>query len=174
LTPGARASTLAPILERLTYANVMATIAMFIALGASAYALSRNSVRSQHIAPGAVKASDTHDKLRLKCAGATRFVEGACLEREARGTANFATAEDACLAAGRRLPSVAEGVAMTYEPGLALAAPGEWTLDRSQYVLPTGSGVQIATVVDNDPPGRIAGQTVGSSMSYRCVAPARR
>ena len=162
------------IRRRLTYSNVIATIAMFLALSAGAYALARNSVKSKHIAPGAVSLSDTNDALRLKCSGATRFVEGACIERTSRGPATFANAEGACLDAGRRLPSVAEGVVMTYEQGLTITAPGEWTLDRYQYVVPPSTTVQVATIVDADPAGRIAGQTVGSTMPYRCVAPARR
>jgi hypothetical protein len=166
-------SLITRILGRLTYANVMATIALFIALGASAYALGRNSVKSKHIAPSAVGLSDTNAKLRLKCPGGTRFVEGGCVERDDRGTANFNTAEGACLDAGRRLPSVAEGVAMSYEPGFELGAPGEWTLDRYQYNV-GATNIQAATFVDDDPAGRIAGQTVGSSMSYRCVAAPRR
>ncbi len=47
--------------RHLTYANVMATLAVFIALGSGAYAISKlpkNSVKSRTIAPGAVKASD--------------------------------------------------------------------------------------------------------------------
>jgi len=46
---------------RLTYANAMASVAVFIALGGSSYAavmLVDNSVKSRHIAPGAVRASD--------------------------------------------------------------------------------------------------------------------
>jgi hypothetical protein len=46
---------------RLTYANVMASIAVFFALGGSSYAavmLADNSVKSRHIAPGAVHRSD--------------------------------------------------------------------------------------------------------------------
>jgi hypothetical protein len=45
----------------LTYANVMASMAVFIALGGSSYAalmLTNNSVKSRHIAPAAVRASD--------------------------------------------------------------------------------------------------------------------
>jgi hypothetical protein len=41
--------------ERLTYSNVMATLAVFIALGGGAYALSRGEVKSKHIARDAVK-----------------------------------------------------------------------------------------------------------------------
>ena len=45
---------------RLTYANVMATVAVFVALGGSSYAvtLGKNSVKSKHIAKGQVKRSD--------------------------------------------------------------------------------------------------------------------
>src|SRR5687768_6766220 len=44
--------------ERLTYSNVMATIAVFVALGGAAYALERNSVRSKHIKNGQVRVVD--------------------------------------------------------------------------------------------------------------------
>jgi hypothetical protein len=50
---------------RLTYANVMATIAVFIALGGSSYAaitLKKNSVRSKHIAPNAVNSKKVKDR----------------------------------------------------------------------------------------------------------------
>lgn len=40
----------------LSYSNVMATLAVFIALGGGAYALTRGEVKSRHIAPDAVKA----------------------------------------------------------------------------------------------------------------------
>ena len=49
------------IRSRLTYANVMATVAVFIALGGGAYAvtkLDRNSVKSKHIVNGQVKPAD--------------------------------------------------------------------------------------------------------------------
>src|SRR5690242_3245020 len=46
--------------KRPSYAAVVATIALFVALGGGAYALGlgRNAVRSKNIAPGAVKTSD--------------------------------------------------------------------------------------------------------------------
>ena len=53
---------LAGIRSRLTYANVMATIAVFLALGGGiAWALGRNSVRSKHIVNGQVKSADVED-----------------------------------------------------------------------------------------------------------------
>lgn len=39
-------------------ATVIALLALFVALGGTAYGLSRNSVKSRHIAPNAVRASD--------------------------------------------------------------------------------------------------------------------
>lgn len=47
--------------QRLTYANVTATLALFIALGGSSYAalsLPRNSVGTKQLRPGAVRSSD--------------------------------------------------------------------------------------------------------------------
>lgn len=55
---------------RLTYANVTATIALFIALGGSSYAalsLPRNSVGDPQIKAGAVRSSEVRDRsLRLR------------------------------------------------------------------------------------------------------------
>jgi hypothetical protein len=48
--------------SRLTYANVMATVAVFLALGGGiAWALANNSVRSKHIKDGQVKSGDLND-----------------------------------------------------------------------------------------------------------------
>jgi hypothetical protein len=52
---------LARIRGRLTYANVMAALAVFIALGSTAWALKRNSVGPRQIKPEAVRTSDLHD-----------------------------------------------------------------------------------------------------------------
>ena len=58
------------IRNRLTYANVIATLALFVALGGSSYAalkLPRNSVGSQQIRTGAVASSEVKDRsLRLQ------------------------------------------------------------------------------------------------------------
>src|SRR4051812_42384736 len=53
------------IRNRLTYANVMATIAVFIALGGSSYAalkLPTNSVGAREIRTGAVRSSELKDR----------------------------------------------------------------------------------------------------------------
>src|SRR5205814_670105 len=56
--------------DRLTYANVTATVALFVALGGTSYAalkLPRNSVGSAQIRTGAVHSSEARDRsLRLR------------------------------------------------------------------------------------------------------------
>ena len=46
----------------LNYANVMATIAVFISLGAGAYAIGIGDVRSRHLADGTIKSRDVGDR----------------------------------------------------------------------------------------------------------------
>jgi hypothetical protein len=58
-----------PIRERLGYANVMATIAVFIALGGTSYALTlpRNSVGSKQLRANSVRSSEIDDRsVRLR------------------------------------------------------------------------------------------------------------
>ena len=71
---------------RITYANVVATLALFIALGGVGYAalkLPKNSVHSKQIAKGAVKTSDigkgavTQAKLGAGAVGAGQLSDGA-------------------------------------------------------------------------------------------------
>src|SRR5690349_21601468 len=68
---------------RLSYANVMATLAVFIALGGSSYAalkLPRNSVGATQIRTGAVRASEVKNgSLRVSdlSASARRSLRGA-------------------------------------------------------------------------------------------------
>ncbi len=52
---------LASLRSRLSFANVVSVIALFVALGGGAYALSTNSVKSRQIAKGAVKSSEIRD-----------------------------------------------------------------------------------------------------------------
>jgi hypothetical protein len=76
---------LARLRSHLSYANVMATIALFVALGGSSYAaiaLSNNSVKSKHIGKGEVKRSDvaknvvTSEKVKDASLLATDFKAG--------------------------------------------------------------------------------------------------
>lgn len=49
------------IRPKLSFANVVALVALFVALGGSAYAVSKGEIRSRQIADGAVKSKDLRD-----------------------------------------------------------------------------------------------------------------
>ena len=147
--------------------NVVGYVALFMALGmGTAYALDRNSVESKHIAPAAVKLSDTNDKLRLKCPTSTAYFEGACIERAGRAAAIAVDADLDCAGEGRRIPTVAELEGFRKEPGITLDGAYEWT---SAYHLSGGSGVR-GVVNENE----TAYTGDASSHTYRCVARAKR
>ena len=72
--PGARGRRIAEAVgRRLTYANVMATTAVFIALGGSAWALTANSVGTKHLRDNAVTTEKIADSAvtvrKLGCRG---------------------------------------------------------------------------------------------------------
>ena len=99
---------------------------------------------------------------KLACPGGTSLVDGSCIETSARTAATFGVAEAACLAAGRRLPSIAELVSAT-NSGI-VSGPAEFT--NLDYDDSTVSEVVV-----------VIGGTVGLSTPaivtlYRCVAPA--
>ena len=65
----------------MSYANVVATLALFVALGGASYAalkLPRNSVKSRHIARGAVKRSD----LASGAVDSSKVADGKLLARD--------------------------------------------------------------------------------------------
>src|SRR4051794_37679850 len=117
------------LLRRLSYANVMSTLAVFIALGGSSYAavtlngkdikhrsipgtkLKRNSVtglevresrlgRVPHAAAGDHLSLDATQDLLVKCPADTFPVAGTCVERTARQPASYTSAIFACLQVG--------------------------------------------------------------------------
>ena len=49
-------------MKHLTFSNIAAALALFVALGGSAWALATNSVRSKHIVDDAVKSADLNDE----------------------------------------------------------------------------------------------------------------
>jgi hypothetical protein len=113
------------IRRRLTYANVMATVAVFIALGGSSYAinqisgsqlknnsvvgkkLKRNTLGGTRIKEsrlGRVPRARRADRLgglnagqlRQRCPAGTVHSSGACVERAARAPATYSLAADIC------------------------------------------------------------------------------
>ena len=153
--------------SRLTYANVMSTIAVFLAIsGGIAWALGRNEVKSRNIAPGQVKPSDTSDRLRLKCGDGTRYHEGACIEVASRTALNAPGAISDCRneEGGGRLPSLAELQGFAREPGITLDSGGEWSnhlLDPSNLLVVSDDGNSLI-------------DSAGSTNRYRCAVRAKR
>jgi hypothetical protein len=111
--------------RRLTYSNVMATVAVFIALGGSSYAVTRISgsqlknssvagkklkrntlggARIKESRLGAVPRARRADRLggltagalQQRCPAGTVYSSGACVERTARGPAVYSLAVDIC------------------------------------------------------------------------------
>jgi hypothetical protein len=148
--------------SHLTYANVIATVALFLVLGGgTAVALNgTNTVFSDDIVNGQVKLADTDTALRLKCPTGTRYHEGACIEKVARTEKTWGNSEFDCRDEGRRLPTVAELSGFRNEPTINLGT-AEWTLQhdedssRAYYV---GDDGFAAAIADNNP------------VPYRCVA----
>lgn len=153
---------------------MVATIALFIALGGGAYAIGvgRNSVGSKQLKPGAVKLKDTATSLRLKCPGGTRYHEGACIEVGQRGNGTIIDAIDGCNGAGRRLPDAAELLGFAREPGITVgpAPTVEWAagLDSAP------AGLQSAAVTEQGSQVLLVTDPASDVHAYRCVANARR
>ena len=149
--------------SHLTYANVMATIAVFVAVGGgSAFALAgHNTVFSDDIVNGQVKLADTNVRLRLHCPTGTRYHEGACIEKVARPPMTWTPAANDCKDEGRRLPTVAELSTFRLEPGIALGGPVEWTLELDQ-------DSSMASAVGES--GNLVSASTTTSLIYRCAA----
>lgn len=70
---------------RLSYANIVATLALFLALGGGAWALSQNSVGTRQIKPGAVRSSDVKNKALRGIDVAPDSLTGASIKESSLG-----------------------------------------------------------------------------------------
>ena len=154
-----------PLKDRLTYANVTATIALFVALGGTSYAaitLPRNSVGSAQIRTSAVTSSDVRDRslgVRDLALGARRSLKGAA------GVAGPAGPKGEAGAAATRFFAAVSGagalVRGTATSGGRAGSAGTYVVGFSQ---PVSTCVYTATLGAPDgnavSPGRI---TVGES-----------
>jgi hypothetical protein len=110
--------------RRPSAAFVLSLVALFVALGGSAYAgarLATNSVGSTQIRAGAVGSSElrtgavTATKLAknaVRCAAGTVDIAGACFEEGLRPAAGLRAAITTCAMTGKRLPDVGELLAL--------------------------------------------------------------
>jgi hypothetical protein len=146
--------------SRLTYANVTATLALFIALGGSSYAaftLPHNSVGSKQLRTGAVASRQVHDRsIRL------RDISGSA-RRALRGQRGATGATGATGPAGA--PAVRYFATMSAAGGLLRgnatsggheAAIGSYTVGFGQSVSACSFSATLGTTdASTAPPGRI-------------------
>jgi hypothetical protein len=122
---------------RLTYANVMATLAMFIAVGgASAFAatqLGKNSVGAKQIRTGAVRSAEVKDRsLLAKDFKSGQLLSGGNGETGAKGTPGLA---------GEPGKTGPQG------PG-AISLNGQFPVDNQYHEIATVDGVRVAILCD--------------------------
>jgi hypothetical protein len=188
---GKGGSMLARLRGRLTYANVMATMAVFIALGGSSYAalrisgsqikdrtisgnkLKRDTLGGSRIVEsrlGAVPRARNADRvggktaaqLTIACPPDTIAFMAGCIERTPRPAGTYSGAAGTCERAGRRLPTHQELRGLD----VPLAPGGELT--ANVYPGPDAATLNVLVAL-----GISAYEVVpdrgGSERAYRCV-----
>ena len=134
---------------RLSYANVMATIAVFIALGAGAYAavnLPKNSVKSKHIKNAQVKNKDLRDEAvsAAKLRGDTRPIHFES-SLPINSLTNVVLDEN-----GYRITMACQSDGGSPQIDGNLRLPEDGTLDIQNITTETGAGVDSTTALQVD------------------------
>jgi hypothetical protein len=157
---------------RLTYANVMSTLAVFVALGGSSYAaleingssienrsipakkLKRNSITGREVresrlnVPRARRADRlggfTADQLRVHCPNDTFAIADVCVERTARPAAAYGSAVGQC-----------SGVGTPAGPGRRLPTHGELRAALAGVALAPGGELTSSVYPSTTSPGEL-------------------
>lgn len=161
------------IKNRFTYANVMSTIAVFVALGGSSYAayslngraiknrsipakkLRHNTITGYEVKEsslgrvGRAKSADTLSgltaaDLKIKCAADTFPVADVCVERDPRGAASYHSAVNTCLTVGTPAG-----------PGRRLPTHGELMAALSGVQLAAGGELTSDVYPSSSTPGQL-------------------
>jgi hypothetical protein len=160
--------------HRITYANVMATIALFVALGGGAYAASvakKNSVTSKSVRNGSIQGVDVgkdtltggninESSLNVlpTCPSGTTKAAGICFESAERGAQGLDSAMSTCGQANRYLPTVAELRTLHLVAGVSVN--GEQASDLGSDTNHSGLGADSGLSVSND---------TGFGRAFRCA-----
>jgi hypothetical protein len=160
--------------DRLSYANVMATIAVFIALGGSAFAASKvvkkNTVTSKSVRNGSLQGVDvgkdtlTGDNINEgtlaapSCPSGTTKVAGICFETTQRASQGLDAAMSTCGQANRYLPTVAQLRTLHLQAGVSVN--GEQTSDLGNDTSHSGLGADSGLSVSTD---------TGFARPFRCA-----
>jgi len=175
--------------DRITYANVMSTLALFVALGGVSYGAIKisgrqikahtitarnvrpNSLggrqikeRSLGIVPGAREAAlldgHTAESLQVQCPAGTVPVDDTCIETQAHAPASFHS--------GRRLPTYQElTMALTHQE-ITLAPGGELTSEVEASS--AGQPLNVIYVTEALGGWGLTPDNAAGAKSYRCVA----
>ncbi|HEX5928713.1 MAG TPA: hypothetical protein VFY48_04890 [Solirubrobacterales bacterium] len=133
------------------------------------HADSADSARDAQTALHAVNAIDAQkvNGRSAGCRGETRFFAGGCWQEEpSPAPVTAPAAAVACANQGGELPDALTLAALAQQPGIALAADGEWTGD-----IPVVSGLNIYAVATVSPAGAISSDLAAGPKKYRCVIP---
>jgi hypothetical protein len=98
------------------------------------------------------------------CPAGTIAYAGACFEKASRGVQDFAGASATCGAAGRRLPTGSELMALRTVNGIALTGA-----EMASDLISNAGAAAYVTVSEQ---GTLASQSPGTGSPFRCVAPA--
>ena len=147
---------------KLSFANVMSVIAVFIALGGAAYAgtkISGKSIKNNSIPAKKLKGNVL--KNLDKCpAAAPSKVHGICYGSE-QAAGNWDAANLSCAGQGLRLPSIGEGLLIANK---VAAATQIWTDEVTEL-----SGGSQRASVKGPPAPQIFSSNVAGPHPYRCI-----
>ncbi|MGB2850700.1 MAG: hypothetical protein WBC01_03440 [Solirubrobacterales bacterium] len=158
-------------------ALIVSVVALLVALGGSAYAVQKNSVRSKNIVNGAVSGKDIRDgavkgkhvnegTLSFRCPSGTKKVIGLCFEAASSpAPTRWDDAIAACDVKGGYMPTVSQLVSAAAELGnVGTAGESEWV--DSAYE--DGGNRKALTV---NATGNIAYRQQDAVRPYRCIKP---
>ncbi len=177
------------IRRHLSYANVMATLAVFIALGSSSYAvatlngkrLTNRSVRANKIARNTLTGGEIRESrlgrvpratnadrlggldasdLKIRCPGDTFPVADACVEKSPRVPAAYGTALGTCA-----------GIGTPKGPGRRLPTHGELTAALAGPSIAPGGELTGDVFSSNSRPGEVDVLYVTDSVGHVGVTP---
>jgi hypothetical protein len=180
--------------RRLTYANVMATIAVVIAVGGSSTAIAaviitnnnqvaQNTI-SGHAPPAGVHAnlisgsvngtdlSGAYKKsVKVKCPNGMFLGGGLCIEPTPRAATDYVTAMNTCALANLRLPGPGE-MALVYNNIGAPSGTNTFSVWAGDPFYLSGSGVYAAMLLEENSSRQITlnSNPIDDSRAYYCVS----
>lgn len=177
-----------------TYANVLATLALFVALGGTSYAVTKisgsqikaNSVTGRQIKERSLDpvprarnarllAGQPGASYRVRCPDGLVPVSDTCIETQPRPALPYGDAAVACEGTdnkgrpGRRLPTHAELMTAIGDFGIQLAPGGELTSNIYPGSTPD-SPLNVLYVVDATGGYGVTTDTAQGAKPFRCVA----